>query len=135
MFAGETLDKVANGISWVVLVLVPVVGITVFWLVHILPEKVAETEAPSPGQGDPGAVPAVAGLRRAALATRLALGLFEAGAAQDGLRHGRRATSITAKRPTHRQRLRRRGRARAEIEQLRARLATLEAQAGREARG
>ena len=42
MFAGETLDKVANGISWVVLVLVPVVGITVFWLVHILPEKVAE---------------------------------------------------------------------------------------------
>jgi len=42
MFAGETLDKVANGISWVVLVLVPVVGITAFWLVHILPEKVAE---------------------------------------------------------------------------------------------
>ena len=42
MFAGETMDKVANGIAWVVLVLVPVVGITVFWLVHILPEKVAE---------------------------------------------------------------------------------------------
>ena len=42
MFAGETLDAVANALSWVVLVLVPVVGITVFWLVHILPEKVAE---------------------------------------------------------------------------------------------
>jgi len=42
MFEGETLDAVADGISWVVLVLVPVVGIAVFWLVHILPEKIAE---------------------------------------------------------------------------------------------
>jgi len=42
MFQGETLDLVADYISWVVLVIVPVVGITVFWLVHILPEKVAE---------------------------------------------------------------------------------------------
>ncbi|WP_081885693.1 DUF3302 domain-containing protein [Haloferula sp. BvORR071] len=39
---GETLDKVADVLSWVVLVLVPVVGIVVFWLVHILPEKIAE---------------------------------------------------------------------------------------------
>jgi CBS domain containing-hemolysin-like protein len=42
MFAGETLDKVADALSWVVLVIVPVVGIAVFWLVHILPEKIAE---------------------------------------------------------------------------------------------
>ena len=42
MFAGETLDAVANALSWIVLVIVPVVGIAVFWLVHILPEKVAE---------------------------------------------------------------------------------------------
>ena len=42
LFQGETLDAVANGLSWVVLVIVPVVGISVFWLVHILPEKVAE---------------------------------------------------------------------------------------------
>ena len=42
MFHGETLDMIADYISWVVLVLVPVVGIAVFWLVHILPEKVAE---------------------------------------------------------------------------------------------
>jgi len=42
MFHGETLDKIADAISWVVLVLVPVVGIAVFWLVHILPEKIAE---------------------------------------------------------------------------------------------
>lgn len=39
---GETLDKVADILSWVVIVIVPVVGIAVFWLVHILPEKVAE---------------------------------------------------------------------------------------------
>ena len=42
MFQGETLDKIANGIAWVVLAIVPVVLIAVFWLVHILPEKVAE---------------------------------------------------------------------------------------------
>jgi hypothetical protein len=42
LFKGETLDAVANGIAWVVLVLVPVVGIGLFWMVHILPEKIAE---------------------------------------------------------------------------------------------
>src|SRR5258708_36610217 len=42
MFKGDTLDSLANGISWVVLVIAPIVGITVFWLVHILPEKIAE---------------------------------------------------------------------------------------------
>jgi CBS domain containing-hemolysin-like protein len=42
LFKGETLDKVANVLSWVVLVIVPIVGIVLFWLVHILPEKIAE---------------------------------------------------------------------------------------------
>jgi CBS domain containing-hemolysin-like protein len=42
MFKGETLDAVANGVAWVVLIVVPVVVLSVFWLVHILPEKVAE---------------------------------------------------------------------------------------------
>ena len=42
MFQGETLDAVANGIAWVVLILVPIVVLVVFWLVHILPEKIAE---------------------------------------------------------------------------------------------
>src|SRR5690349_7526547 len=42
LFKGETLDAVANGIAWVVLVVVPIVVIVVFWLVHILPEKIAE---------------------------------------------------------------------------------------------
>jgi CBS domain containing-hemolysin-like protein len=40
-FAGEALDKAADVLTWVVLILVPVIGITVFWLVHILPEKIA----------------------------------------------------------------------------------------------
>jgi CBS domain containing-hemolysin-like protein len=42
LFQGETLDSIANGISWVVLVIAPVIGIVAFWLVHILPEKIAE---------------------------------------------------------------------------------------------
>ena len=41
LFHGETLDSIANGISWVVLVIAPIIGIAVFWLVHILPEKIA----------------------------------------------------------------------------------------------
>src|SRR3954464_13923914 len=42
MFHGETLDSIANAISWVVLVIAPIIGIAVFWLVHILPRKIAE---------------------------------------------------------------------------------------------
>ena len=42
IFHGETLDTIANVLSWVVLIIAPAVGIAVFWLVHILPEKIAE---------------------------------------------------------------------------------------------
>ena len=42
LFHGETLDAIANGISWVVLIVAPIIGVAVFWLVHILPEKIAE---------------------------------------------------------------------------------------------
>jgi hypothetical protein len=41
IFHGETLDSIANGIAWVVLIVAPIIGIAVFWLVHILPEKIA----------------------------------------------------------------------------------------------
>jgi CBS domain containing-hemolysin-like protein len=37
----ELMDKVAMGIAWFVIVAVPIGGIVLFWLVHILPEKVA----------------------------------------------------------------------------------------------
>ena len=87
LFHGETLDAIANGISWVVLVIAPIIGIAVFWLVHILPEKIAAKEKASADAGDPVPVPALAFLWRAALADRVALGLHQAGAAQDGLRH------------------------------------------------
>lgn len=36
-----TLEHVADWISWVVLAVVPVAGIYVFWMLHVLPEKVA----------------------------------------------------------------------------------------------
>src|SRR5262245_22850101 len=42
IFKGETLDKVADVLTWIVLVIAPIVGITVFLLIHILPEKIAE---------------------------------------------------------------------------------------------
>src|SRR5882724_5728779 len=42
IFHGETLDKVADVLTWVVLVIAPIVGIVVFLLIHILPEKIAE---------------------------------------------------------------------------------------------
>ena len=42
MFKGEALDKVADVLAWVVLVIALLIGIAVFWLVHILPEKIAE---------------------------------------------------------------------------------------------
>lgn len=39
--SGEALDTAANVLSWVVLILVPVVGIVLFWMVHVMPEKIA----------------------------------------------------------------------------------------------
>ena len=42
LFSGDTLDLVADIMAWVVLVIAPVIAISVFWLVHILPEKIAE---------------------------------------------------------------------------------------------
>ena len=38
---GDALAKAANVIALVVIVLVPIIAIVVFWLVHILPEKIA----------------------------------------------------------------------------------------------
>lgn len=42
LFEGETLDAVANVISWVAIIIGPIIGLVVFWMVHILPEKIAE---------------------------------------------------------------------------------------------
>ncbi len=42
LFSGDTLDFVADILAWVVLVIAPVIAISVFWIVHILPEKIAE---------------------------------------------------------------------------------------------
>jgi len=40
--SGEALDTMADILAVVVLFLVPAVGIVVFWIVHVLPEKIAE---------------------------------------------------------------------------------------------
>lgn len=39
---GEALDSLANAIAWVAIIIGPIIGIAIFWLVHILPEKIAE---------------------------------------------------------------------------------------------
>jgi CBS domain containing-hemolysin-like protein len=38
---GDALAKAANVLAIVVIVLVPIIGIVVFWMVHVLPEKIA----------------------------------------------------------------------------------------------
>jgi hypothetical protein len=42
LFHGETLDTISDVMAWVVLIIAPVIAIGVFWVVHILPEKIAE---------------------------------------------------------------------------------------------
>ena len=42
VLSGDALDTLAEVLSWAVLVIVPIVGIVVFWLLHIMPEKIAE---------------------------------------------------------------------------------------------
>src|ERR1700741_4395937 len=42
LFQGEALDTVAEYVSWGAIIIAPITLITVFWLVHILPEKIAE---------------------------------------------------------------------------------------------
>lgn len=42
LLSGEALDTAANVVAWLALIIVPVALISVFWIVHILPEKIAE---------------------------------------------------------------------------------------------
>ncbi len=41
LFSGEMLDTVADIMAVVVLIVVPVIAIVVFWIIHVLPEKIA----------------------------------------------------------------------------------------------
>jgi CBS domain containing-hemolysin-like protein len=40
--SGEFADKAATALAIFIIVVLPIAGIAVFWLVHVLPEKVAE---------------------------------------------------------------------------------------------
>lgn len=42
LLSGDALDTAANIVAWIALLVVPVVLIAVFWIVHILPERIAE---------------------------------------------------------------------------------------------
>jgi hypothetical protein len=39
--SGEALDTAANVLAIIVIIIVPIVAITLFWMVHVLPEKIA----------------------------------------------------------------------------------------------
>jgi len=39
---GETLDTAANVLAWFVLIVMPGLFIALFWIVHVLPERIAE---------------------------------------------------------------------------------------------
>ena len=39
---GAMEDKIADGASWIILLILPFVGIILFWKAHIYPEKIAE---------------------------------------------------------------------------------------------
>ncbi|HSC81038.1 MAG TPA: DUF3302 domain-containing protein [Chitinolyticbacter sp.] len=41
LFQGEALDTAANVLSWIVLIALPIAGIAIFWMLHIMPEKIA----------------------------------------------------------------------------------------------
>ncbi len=89
--SGDALDAMANVIAIIVLILVPVIGIVVFWLVHVLPETIAEKRH-HPQQGRRRSRPFACSLARfrwPALAACVALGSFnEAHRLSHGLRHG-----------------------------------------------
>jgi len=38
---GDTLDAVADAMSWFVICVVPLIAIALFWMVHVMPEKIA----------------------------------------------------------------------------------------------
>ena len=38
----ELMDKAAMGVAWFVVCVIPIGGIVLFWIVHVLPEKIAE---------------------------------------------------------------------------------------------
>lgn len=40
--SGEALDTAADILAWVILIVMPIAAIVIFWLVHILPEQIAE---------------------------------------------------------------------------------------------
>jgi len=134
MFQGETLDAVANGIAWVVLIVVPIVVIVVFWLVHILPEKIAEKKKHP--QAKAIQVLCLLSLVFGGMLWPLAwlwayskpvLYKMAYGTDVDEAHHGAsNAPQETAAGPEA---------ARREIDQLRAQLASLEARLGEEARG
>ncbi len=88
LLSAEAEDALAKYIALFVIFVVPVVLITLFWMVHILPEKIAHKRHHPAVRGDSHALSALARVRRPAVAAGLDLGVLEAGDAQARLWYG-----------------------------------------------
>ena len=123
LFKGEALDKAADVLAWVVLVVAPAIGITVFWLIHILPEKIAEKKNHPQAKAIQTLCLLSLFFRRPPLAARLAVGLHQAGFIQKWPMEPTREITNTREKNTRLPVTTKE----TQMERLRARLAELEA--------
>ena len=107
LFSPEVEDKLATIIALFVLFVVPVVLIVLFWLVHVLPEKIAHQRHHPQFEAIRTLVPALSAVRRVVVADGVDVGVFEARLVQDGLRR-RHDGARGGSRPLHIPRRRRR---------------------------
>ena len=75
------------------------VVIVLFWMVHVLPEKIAQKRHHPQNEAHHHAVPAVAGLRRPAVAARLAVGVHQADRLPRRVRHRQARRLLRARWP------------------------------------
>ena len=80
-------DALAGWIALFVIFFVPVILIVVFWLVHVMPEKIAHKRHHPQFEAIRTLCLLSLRVRRAAVAAGLAVGVHEAGRLQAGLRH------------------------------------------------
>ncbi len=100
LLSPEAEDALAKYLAIFVLFFVPVLLIVLFWMVHVLPEKIAHKRHHPQLEAIKTSVPAVARVRRVALADSLAVGVHEAGRLQTGVRNRQASRLLQGARPS-----------------------------------
>ena len=83
----EVMDTAATYVAWFVICVVPIGAIVLFWMVHVLPEKIAHKRHHPQRDAIHTLCLLSLAVRRPAVADRLAVGLHEAGRLPARLRH------------------------------------------------